>query len=224
PSLNLVNSSGQLVNSSDQLGLTKNQLGVTKNQQISNTSLPLANTSSNLVTPSGNLVTPSSNLVNSSGQLGQLGSTRVQLDSTRNQLGSTNSTSFVQDLSEIGQKAKQDLEILVATGKSKDFLNKQITFNDLDNMTEKEILKHHRMYETKMAARLNDSLGKTVLKTYTKLSKWLLPIDDEDDLYHDLRNDYLITNELDKWLGWFSIKMGPLTALASSTLITFSHC
>ncbi|WP_375666080.1 hypothetical protein, partial [Bartonella sp. CL41QHWL] len=52
----------------------------------------------------------------------------------------------------------------------------------------------------------------------------LLPIDDEDNLYHDLRNDYLITNELDKWLGWFSIKMGPLTALASTTLITLGHC
>ncbi|WP_375676059.1 hypothetical protein, partial [Bartonella sp. CL42QHWL] len=168
----------------------------------------------NLVTPSQGIVNPSQGIVNSSWQLG----------STSNQLGSTSNQQNLNYLTDSGLKAKQDLEILVATGKSKDFLNKQITFNDLDNMTEKEILKHHRMYETKMAARLNDSLGKTVLKAYTKLSRWLVPIDDEDDLYHDLRNDYLITNELDKWLGWFSIKMGPLTALASTTLITLGHC
>ena len=34
-------------------------------------------------------------------------------------------------LSELGQQAKGDLEVLVATGKTKDFLGKQLTFLEM---------------------------------------------------------------------------------------------
>jgi len=173
---------------------------------------------------SQNPVNSSQNLVNSSGSSCQLGSTKSQQNLNNPTACSLQPTACYQQLSESGVKAKQDLEVLVATGKTEDFLNKKITFNDLDNMNENQIMKQYRIYQTRLAARLNDSLGKVVLKSYVKLAKWLLPVDNEEKLYEDLRGDYIVTNELDRWLGWLTLRMGSLTAVASTTLITFGNC
>jgi hypothetical protein len=55
-------------------------------------------------------------------------------------------------LSEQGQQAKRELDILAATGKQKDLAGKQITFNDLDYMSEKDLLKFYRIYQNNVAA------------------------------------------------------------------------
>jgi hypothetical protein len=44
-----------------------------------------------------------------------------------------------------------------------------------------------------------------------------------DKLYDDLRNDYILSNELDRSIGYGYLKMGVLTAVASTSLITFSN-
>jgi hypothetical protein len=49
-------------------------------------------------------------------------------------------------------------------------------------------------------------------------------IKDEDKLYQDLRNDYILMNKLDRWVGYLCLKMGSLTALASTSLITMGNC
>ena len=199
----------QLASSSGQLNSTKSQLDSTASVS-----------STNLVDSSLGLVDPSLGLVDSSGQLGQLNSTKSQLagqlNSTKNQQGNY--------LSELGQQAKGELEVLVATGKTKDLLGKQLTQLELDALSEKEILKKYRIYESAMASRINDSFGKMALKSYCKLANYVLPIDSEDDLYNDLRNDYILVNEIDRWAGWLSLKMGSFMALASTSLITFAHC
>ena len=179
--------------------------------------------SSNLVKSKGK---SSSNLVNLEGLVnskGQLGSTSPQLGSTKNQLNS-NKNQQPNCLSELGQQAKDELEVLVATGKSKDLLGKQITQLDVDHMSEKDIVKYYRIYQTAMAARVNNSFGKIAIQSYVKLASFILPIDDADNLYHDLRSDYIVCNEIDKWAGWLSLKMGSFVALASTSLITFGHC
>ena len=164
-----------------------------------------ASTSQILVNPSQFPVRPSQNLVNPSGQQGQQVPTKIPL-------------------SEQGIQAKGDLEILVATGKTKDFLGKQLTFQDLDNLNEKELLKYHRIYQTALAVRVNDTFSKIAIKTYCGLVSWFLPLDDKENLYSDLRNDYILMNELDKWIGWLSLRMGGLMAVASTSLLTVGHC
>ena len=155
------------------------------------------------------------------------GSTRSQQGSTRSQQGSTKNEQEQQQqpvtLSEQASQAKQDLEVLVATGKTQDFLKKQLTFNDLDNMSERELLKYHGIYQTNLALKVNDTFNKIAVKGYTKLVSYFLPIKDTDKLYSDLRNDYILMNELDRWSGWLSLKMGGLMAVATTGLITFSN-
>jgi hypothetical protein len=65
-------------------------------------------------------------------------------------------------------------------------------------MSEKELLKYHRPYQSALAIRVNDSFSKIAIKSYTKLDSFFLPTEDKDKLYEDLRNYYVLMNELDK--------------------------
>lgn len=174
-------------------------------------------------TASSHPVGPSQNLVGPSGQLKATGS---QSRETRNRLREPLSERPLRSssLSEQALKAKGDLEVLVATGKTQDFLGKQLSFYDLDYMSEKDILKYHRIYQSALAVRVNDTFGKIAIKTYSRLASWLFPIQDEDKLYNDLRSDYILMNELDRWTGFLSLRMGGLMAVATTTLITASNC
>ena len=194
------------------------QMNPTKTQQT----VPLVNTSQNLVGPSyfgQNLVDPSQILVNPSHSSSQLGSTKITQAPTKN----TPAIQQAQALSELGQQAKGDLDILVATGKTKDFLGKQLTFNELDNLSEKDLLKFHRLYQSTLASTINDVFSKNAIKIYSKLVSWMLPIDDEEKLYEELRNDYILMTELDRWTGWLALKMGGLAAVVTTSMLTVSH-
>ena len=183
---------------------------------------------------SPNLVNSSQFPVNTVATKNQQDLTKNQQGLTKNQQGLTKNQQAVvpnqilvnssQILSEQAKQAKVDLEVLVATGKTKDFLGKQLTFQDLDNMSEKDLLKYHRIYQSTLAVRFNDTFSKIAIKTYSKIASWFLPINDEDKLYNDLRSDYIVTTELDKWTGWLYLKMGGLMAVASTSLITFGNC
>lgn len=126
-------------------------------------------------------------------------------------------------LSEQASQAKEELEVLVATGKTQDFLKKQLTLQELNCLSEKDLLKFYKIYQTNLALRVNESFSKMAVQGYTKLVSWLLPVKDKDKLYNDLRNDYILMNELDRWTGWFSLKMGSLMSLVSVSLITVSN-
>lgn len=202
------------------IGVLPNQLNQNNIPLNSTASLP----SSKPVRSKGHssvvLVNPSVNSGKVVDSSGQLNSTKAELNNTKSQLTFNN----INCLSELGQQAKGELEILVATGKTKDLLGKQITQLELDNMSEKEILKYYRVYQSALSVRINDTFGKMAVRSYVKVASWLLPIDSEDDLYHDLRNDYILVNEIDRWTGWLSLKMGSLMALASASLVTIGHC
>jgi hypothetical protein len=55
------------------------------------------------------------------------------------------------------------------------------------------------------------------------LVSFYLWIEDKDKLYDDLRNDNILACELDRWIGYAYLKMGALTAVASTSLITFAN-
>ena len=201
------------------------ELGVLKNNQFPvNRATPFHD----CVTPYQDCTTPCQNFVPQQYQL------KNQQEPIKNQQsqrscnafsGSNQSNSFsVQPLSEKVVTAKQELEILVATGKTKDLIGKQLTFQELDYMSEKELMKFYAIYQQNMAARVNDAVSKLFISGYSKLVSYFLPIENKDKLYDDLRNDYVLMNEIDRWVGFFSIKAGSLMALGTTGLITFNNC
>ena len=161
----------------------------------------------------------------------QLGVLTQQQQNQQNQIKNqqavtANQTSpfLVTPLSEKAVTAKRELEILVATGKTKDLIGKQLTFQELDCMSEKDLMKYYSVYQQNIAARVNDAVSKLLISGYSKFVSCILPIEDKNKLYDDLRNDYVLMNEVDRWVGWFSIKAGSLMALGTASLITFKNC
>jgi hypothetical protein len=51
-----------------------------------------------------------------------------------------------------------------------------------------------------------------------------LPINDKEKLHEDLRNYYIVVNELDRWIGLISLRMGGLMAVASTSFMTLNNC
>ncbi len=118
---------------------------------------------------------------------------------------------------------KHQLEILIATGKCKEFTGKTLTFQELDNMKPDQIIKNFKIYEAARTARINDAISETVVKGYSKLCNYIIPIENENKLYNDLTNDYLVMTELNKWVGYLSFQLGGIMTLLSTGIITFSN-
>jgi len=118
---------------------------------------------------------------------------------------------------------KHQLEILIASGKCKEFIGKNLTYNEIDIMKPEDIIKNHKIYEAARCARINDALSETIVKGYSKLCNYVIPIEDEDKLYNELKNDYLVMNELNKWVGYLSFQLGGVMTLLSTGVITFSN-
>ena len=118
---------------------------------------------------------------------------------------------------------KEQLVILIASGKCKEFIGKSFTYQDIDNMTHSEIIKYYKIYETARSARINDALSETIIKGYSKMCSYVIPIKDENKLYNDLKSDYILMTEMNKWVGYFSLQLGGVMTLVSTGVITFSN-
>lgn len=118
---------------------------------------------------------------------------------------------------------KHQIELLIASGKCKEFTGKSITFQELDAMPQDKIVKLYKVYEESRLARINDSISDGIIKCYSKLCNHVLPIENETKLYNDLKNDYLVMTELQKWVGYLSYQLGGVMTLISTGVITFSN-
>jgi len=118
---------------------------------------------------------------------------------------------------------KHQLELLIASGKCKEFTGKLITFQELDNMRHEQVIKHFKVYEESRLARINDSISDSIVKCYSKVCKHIIPIEDENKLYNELKNDYLVMTELQKWVGYLSFQLGGVMTLISTGVITWTN-
>lgn len=123
------------------------------------------------------------------------------------------------------QMYKEHLSLLIARGKTKEFLGKTITYADLDNMSAKDLEKFYKLYETAQASRINQAVTNGVINAYTKLCGFLMKPDDQqlNKLNNDLKNDFLVTNQLELWTSYLNFKMSPIVSILSATLITFEN-
>ena len=123
------------------------------------------------------------------------------------------------------QMYKEHLSLLIARGKTKEFLGKTITYADLDNMSAKDLEKFYKLYETAQASRINQAVTNGVINAYTKLCGFLMKPDEKQlsKLNNDLKNDFLVTNQLEQWTSYLNFKMSPIVSILSAGLITFEN-
>lgn len=120
-------------------------------------------------------------------------------------------------------KSFQTLNIIVSSGRSKEFLGKNITVKELEKMTLEQIDAYYKIYELSHADKINDNIIEGIIALYSRAVNKLLPIDDVKKLSEDLNNDYILTSELKNITAGVAAVCGKLISVFSLGIITFKH-
>jgi hypothetical protein len=118
---------------------------------------------------------------------------------------------------------KEQLSVLISSGRCKEMVGKELTHEEVKKLPETEVKKYYKRYEAALASKTTDAVAMSAVGLAAKLLGYALPIDNVDNLQRDLRNDYLIAQELRITCGWLSLKCGKLMAVASGALHVVKH-
>ena len=120
-------------------------------------------------------------------------------------------------------KEYQSLNIIISTGKSKEYLGKTLNLKDLDSMSQEQIEAYYKIYELNYANKIGEGIVGSIVGVYAKAINKILPIDDIEKLDEDLNNDYILTNELKNIMSPVARTCGKLMALFSLSFLTLKH-
>ena len=115
----------------------------------------------------------------------------------------TSLVSFTNDNQIPAQREK--LAILVLTGKSKEAIGVQLTHEQVKRLSYKDVQKYSKRYEAYIGNKTADSLIDSVLMLLTKVVGLVISIDDVNELQKELRNDYIINQELSSLAGGLAL-------------------
>ena len=118
---------------------------------------------------------------------------------------------------------RKKLAILVSTGKSKKAIGVQLTHDQVKRLSDKDVQKYSKRYEAYIGNKTTDSLIDSALMLLTKGFGLVVSIDDVNELQKELKNDYIINQELSSLAGGLALRCGRWLALANGALITTKH-
>ena len=118
---------------------------------------------------------------------------------------------------------REQLAILVSTGKAKEAIGKQLTHDEVKRLTEKEVQKFCKRYETYVGAKTTETFVDSFLSLLTRGASLLAPIKDVEALRQDLKKDYLIDKKLSTLVGSLALRFGPILMAVNAALITAKH-
>ena len=118
---------------------------------------------------------------------------------------------------------REQLAILVSTGKCKEAIGTTLTHDQVKRLDDKDVIRHYKRYETYVGAKTTETLIDSFLSFSTKALGWVVKIKDADALHNELKNDYIITKEMSALSGGLALKCGRLLAVANAFLITAKH-
>ena len=118
---------------------------------------------------------------------------------------------------------REQLAVLVSTGKAKEAIGVQLTHEQVKQLSDKDVQKYAKRYETYVGAKTTESLIDSVICLASKALGFLVKIKDPDALQKELKKDYIINQELSNLAGNTGLKCGRLLAAANTALITTKH-
>lgn len=118
---------------------------------------------------------------------------------------------------------REQLAILVSTGKAKEAIGVQLTHEQVKRLTDKEVEKYLKRYEAYVGSKTTDSLIDSFIFLVTKVVGMAVNIKDVNDYQKELKNDYIISKELSTLAGGLALKCGRFLAVANAALITTKH-
>ena len=118
---------------------------------------------------------------------------------------------------------REQLAILVSTGKCKEAIGMNLTHEEVRRLEDKDVMRHCKRYEAYVGAKTTETLIDTFLAFTTKALGLFVKLKDTEDLQNELKNDYIITKELSNLSGSIALRCGRLLAVANAFLITAKH-
>ena len=118
---------------------------------------------------------------------------------------------------------REKLAILVSTGKAKEVIGVQITHDQVNRLSDKDVEKFHKRQEAYIGSKTTESLIDALLMLFSKGLGMVVKVDDIEKMQQDLKNDYIINHELSSLAGGVALSCGRWLALANAALITTKH-
>ena len=115
---------------------------------------------------------------------------------------------------------REKLAILLSTGKSKEAIGVQLTHEQVKRLSDKEVEKYNKRQEAYIGSKTTESLIDSFLMLASKGLGMVVKVDDVEKLQQDLKNDYIINQELSSLAGGLALRCGRWLALANAALIT----
>ena len=118
---------------------------------------------------------------------------------------------------------REQLAILVSTGKCKETIGVNLTHEQVRRLDEKDVMKYYKRCETYVGVKTTETLIDSFLTFSTKALGCVVKLKDTEALQNELKNDHIITKELSNISGNIALRCGRLLAVASAFLITAKH-
>ena len=117
---------------------------------------------------------------------------------------------------------REQLAVLVSTGKAKEAIGKQLTHEQLKLLTDKDVERYYKRYEAFVGSKTTESMVDILLTLALRGLQMVIEIDDIEGTKKELKEDYIIHKEMTDFVGRLSLKYGKLLAPLSAALITGS--
>ena len=118
---------------------------------------------------------------------------------------------------------REQLAILVSTGKCKEAIGVNLTQEQVRRLDEKDVMKYYKRHETYVGSKTTETLIDSFLSFFTKSLSLAVKLKDGKALQNELKNDYIITKELSNLSGNLALRCGRFLAFANAFLITAKH-
>ena len=118
---------------------------------------------------------------------------------------------------------REELAILVSTGKCKEAIGATLTHEQVGRLDEKEVMKYYKRYEAFVGAKTTENMIENFLSVSTQALGLAFKLKDAEALQNELKNDYIVTKELSSLSGSLALKCGRLLAVVNAFFIAAKH-
>ena len=121
------------------------------------------------------------------------------------------------------REKKERLVACVLSGNSKQYLGKEYTEQQINEMDSTNVSTLLNRYESVLSAQMTKSLGKSIINLYSNIACSVLGIDNQQDLSDDLECDPFLNTAMQRFTCDLYYRFGAFLAPVSVGIITGKH-
>lgn len=118
---------------------------------------------------------------------------------------------------------REQLMAIALTGKTKTFLNENLTPEQVKAMSDADVIKKHDLYMSSLGSKLAKGLSSSMISVYSKAVNYFFPGTKESDLSYDLSKNPVVSDMLGSLSASLYVKFGILLSPIIIAIITASH-